>query len=171
MLLTAVLIRHGYSHSVSAVESVKESCLYVFCLKSYESLIYLFQAKRKGSCIMLHSLQFYCLLCKYTDRRGQICFLRNKPARIEFKPVKERKLFSLPGFSIVHCSLKRKLVLLLKQCWFTRFNIPNPSSNMVRILAYYSREIDRLCGLVNRVPGYRSRGPSSIPGATRFSGK
>jgi hypothetical protein len=28
---------------------------------------------------------------------------------------------------------------------------------------------DRLCGLVARVPGYRSRGPGSIPGATRFS--
>jgi hypothetical protein len=30
---------------------------------------------------------------------------------------------------------------------------------------------DRLCSLVVRVPGYRSRGPSSIPGATRFSEK
>jgi hypothetical protein len=29
----------------------------------------------------------------------------------------------------------------------------------------------RLCGLVVRVPGYRSRSPSSIPGATRFSEK
>jgi hypothetical protein len=28
---------------------------------------------------------------------------------------------------------------------------------------------DRLCGLVIRVPGYRSKGPGSIPGATRFS--
>jgi hypothetical protein len=27
----------------------------------------------------------------------------------------------------------------------------------------------RLCGLVVRVLGYRSRGPGSIPGATRFS--
>jgi hypothetical protein len=27
---------------------------------------------------------------------------------------------------------------------------------------------DRLCGLVVRVPGYRSRGPCSIPGTTRF---
>jgi hypothetical protein len=26
----------------------------------------------------------------------------------------------------------------------------------------------RVCGLVVRVPGYRSRGPASIPGATRF---
>jgi hypothetical protein len=30
---------------------------------------------------------------------------------------------------------------------------------------------DRLCGLVVRVSGYRSRGPGSIPGATRFSEK
>jgi hypothetical protein len=31
--------------------------------------------------------------------------------------------------------------------------------------------IDLLCGLVVRVPGYRSRGPVSIPEATRFSEK
>jgi hypothetical protein len=30
---------------------------------------------------------------------------------------------------------------------------------------------DRLCGLVVRVPGYRSRGPGSIPGSTRFCEK
>jgi hypothetical protein len=30
-------------------------------------------------------------------------------------------------------------------------------------------EYDRFCGLVVRVPGYRSRGPGSIPGSTRFS--
>jgi hypothetical protein len=30
---------------------------------------------------------------------------------------------------------------------------------------------DRLCDLVIRVPGYRSRGPGSIPDATRFSEK
>jgi hypothetical protein len=30
---------------------------------------------------------------------------------------------------------------------------------------------DRLCGLVVRGPGYRSRGPGSIPGAIRFSEK
>jgi hypothetical protein len=35
----------------------------------------------------------------------------------------------------------------------------------------YTVYFDRLCGLVVRVPGYRSRGPSSIPGATRFSEK
>jgi hypothetical protein len=31
--------------------------------------------------------------------------------------------------------------------------------------------IDRLCGLVVRVLGYRSGGPGSIPGTTRFSGE
>jgi hypothetical protein len=30
---------------------------------------------------------------------------------------------------------------------------------------------DRLCGLVVRVPGYRSRGLGSMPGAKRFSDK
>jgi hypothetical protein len=30
---------------------------------------------------------------------------------------------------------------------------------------------DRLCGLVVRDPGYRSRGPSSLPGTTKFSEK
>jgi hypothetical protein len=30
---------------------------------------------------------------------------------------------------------------------------------------------DRLCGLVVRVPGYRSRGPGSIPDTTSFSEK
>jgi hypothetical protein len=31
----------------------------------------------------------------------------------------------------------------------------------------YSSELDRLCGLAVRVLGYRSGGPSSIPGTTR----
>jgi hypothetical protein len=33
------------------------------------------------------------------------------------------------------------------------------------------RMVDRLCGLVVRVPVYRFRGPGSIPGATKFSEK
>jgi hypothetical protein len=35
----------------------------------------------------------------------------------------------------------------------------------------FGRKDDRLCGLLVRVPGYRSRGPGSIPRATRFSEK
>jgi hypothetical protein len=33
------------------------------------------------------------------------------------------------------------------------------------------KKVRRLCGLVGRVLGYRSRGPGSIPGASRFSDK
>jgi hypothetical protein len=39
------------------------------------------------------------------------------------------------------------------------------------VFAFCLLSSDRLCGLVARVPGYRSRGPDSIPGATRFSEK
>jgi hypothetical protein len=33
----------------------------------------------------------------------------------------------------------------------------------ITVMSYY-----RLCGLVVKLPGYRFRGPGSIPGATRF---
>jgi hypothetical protein len=39
------------------------------------------------------------------------------------------------------------------------------------IFAVNSNLDDRFCGLVVRVPGYRSRGPGSIPDATRFPEK
>jgi hypothetical protein len=38
-------------------------------------------------------------------------------------------------------------------------------------LIIYDLSGDRLCGLVVRGPGYRSRGPGSIPGSTRFPEK
>jgi hypothetical protein len=37
----------------------------------------------------------------------------------------------------------------------------------VRNIKAYSGVVDRLCGLVGRVLGYRSGGPGSIPGTTR----
>jgi hypothetical protein len=40
-----------------------------------------------------------------------------------------------------------------------------------REVVYYLERIDRLCCLVVRVPGYRSRDQGSIPGATTFSEK
>jgi hypothetical protein len=41
--------------------------------------------------------------------------------------------------------------------------------NVIIVIYYYY--CDRLSGLVARVPGYRSRGLGSIPGATGFSEK
>jgi hypothetical protein len=39
------------------------------------------------------------------------------------------------------------------------------------VIYVMKKKVDRLCGLVLRVPGYRSRGPGSIPGVTTFSEK
>jgi hypothetical protein len=39
------------------------------------------------------------------------------------------------------------------------------------VVLIYFIPYDRLCGLLVRVPGYRSRGPGSILGATTFSEK
>jgi hypothetical protein len=47
-----------------------------------------------------------------------------------------------------------------KYFWFGKTGIPPARP-----------EQDYLCGLVVRVPGYTSRGPGSIPGATRLSEK
>jgi hypothetical protein len=48
------------------------------------------------------------------------------------------------------------------------------SSNIniyIYISLVYNNYIDSFCGLVVRVPGYRSRGPGSISFTTRFSEK
>jgi hypothetical protein len=42
---------------------------------------------------------------------------------------------------------------------------------IILIYAWWYWNTDRLCGLVVRVLGYRSGGPGSIPGTTRFSEK
>jgi hypothetical protein len=53
--------------------------------------------------------------------------------------------------------------------------LQNHVSELLSIVLYLSYcnvdSRDRLCGLVVRVPGYRSRVPGPIPGATRFSEK
>jgi hypothetical protein len=46
------------------------------------------------------------------------------------------------------------------QCIFVRI--------FVITITVHNIEFDRLCGLVVRVRGYRSRGPGSITGATRI---
>jgi hypothetical protein len=46
-----------------------------------------------------------------------------------------------------------------------------PAYHILLNLTIHNSMRDSLCGLVVRVPGYRFRGPGSIPGATRFSEK
>jgi hypothetical protein len=67
--------------------------------------------------------------------------------------------------SLVSCSLLAWLTFFPKAGGrrFTR----NVGTALPNCIAHS----DRLCGLVVRVLGYRSGGPSSIPGTTRFSEK
>jgi hypothetical protein len=51
------------------------------------------------------------------------------------------------------------------------FSVAESSHKVRHVLKRYIGFEDRLCGLVVRVLGYRSGGPGSIPGTTRFSGR
>jgi hypothetical protein len=51
------------------------------------------------------------------------------------------------------------------------FNISSRVLYIGRIYSFQQETNDRICGLVVRVPDYRSRGSGSIPGATRLSEK
>jgi hypothetical protein len=49
--------------------------------------------------------------------------------------------------------------------WFIIFK---KEKSFLKTILLFLKSGDRLCILVVRVPGYRSTGPDSIPGATRF---
>jgi hypothetical protein len=53
--------------------------------------------------------------------------------------------------------------------WYCQLQIFSVQS--VEAIAILEPMFDRLCGLVVKVPGYRSTGPGSILGAIRFSEK
>jgi hypothetical protein len=48
---------------------------------------------------------------------------------------------------------------------------PSDSEYQYTYSCMYILYVERLCSLVVRVPGYKSRDPGSIPDATRFSEK
>jgi hypothetical protein len=54
---------------------------------------------------------------------------------------------------------------------FLRANAGSEYKFDLKIILKMEPALDRLCGLVVRVLGYRSGGPGSIPGTTRFSEK
>jgi hypothetical protein len=58
---------------------------------------------------------------------------------------------------------------MLNSCFHLGGMLPESIVQFHILISRYQEALDCLCGLVVRVPGYRSRGLGSIPGATRFS--
>jgi hypothetical protein len=55
------------------------------------------------------------------------------------------------------------------ECGWQYLAVVKKYSHKGQIILYGKNLYDRLCSLVVRVSGYRSRDPDSIPSATRFS--
>jgi hypothetical protein len=67
-----------------------------------------------------------------------------------------------PAYPFLFKSLIKMAILFATYAWIFQVQ----SSRNISERHYYMR--DRLCGLVVRVPGYRSRSPGSIPDAADF---
>jgi hypothetical protein len=74
-----------------------------------------------------------------------------------------------PRLGVVVVSRGANLVQLLLNKGMFKWQIYLPSASICS--SNKCLWSDRFCGLVVRVPGYRSRGSVSIPGATRFPEK
>jgi hypothetical protein len=58
---------------------------------------------------------------------------------------------------------------IITACYPNELNIVTGEKGCLSVLRIYCQQYDCLCGIVVIVPGYRFRGPGSIPGAARFS--
>jgi hypothetical protein len=67
---------------------------------------------------------------------------------------------------LVYCINVLEALLNYQHVAFTQFSYKDLSG-----ISKVVSKVDRLCGLVVRVPGNRSRGPGLIPRATRFDDK
>jgi hypothetical protein len=52
--------------------------------------------------------------------------------------------------------------------WLSLYHLSKNKPNSLTSVLLRYKCVYRFCGLVARVPGYRSRGPGSIPGVTRY---
>jgi hypothetical protein len=77
-------------------------------------------------------------------------------------------LYDSQGYTGNIASLQEEVLLLI---FLSASSYLVPSSCLVLFFDLVYMLDDRLCGLVVRVLGYRSGGPGSIPGTTRFSEK
>jgi hypothetical protein len=85
--------------------------------------------------------------------------------------IKMRLEFQTVYYVISAADLNRKVVLDVKDTDTWTDGQTEPIRHTISFCIVFIEGIARLCGLEVRVPGCRSRGPGSIPGATRFSEK
>jgi hypothetical protein len=132
---------------------------------------YLLDVRRFRVRVPVWSRNFSCPLCPdrhwthqiyYPVDTGDLSTGLNRPGReTDHSPpssadVKKTRVFLIFGGCVRYYGL----------FWMCR-----QSQQFFKFVIFFIYFFDRLCGLMVRVPGYRSRGPGSISDATRFSEK
>jgi hypothetical protein len=117
----------------------------------------------------------------WVGRRGYPCWLRDTPLSAKnwhYLRLQLQRSASKHSSSICHCirSLHNLLNILVQIANKMRLQKKlsangGRSVGIVRLRTKDTELLLLLCGLVTGVPGYRSRGPGSIRGATIFSEK
>jgi hypothetical protein len=112
--------------------------------------------------------------CSHPSNRHQVSDPYKSTGKIIGAPIILGRCTSLSAHES-ESMLRTYLVCREKQAnstWEKQYtNSRDPIASTSELLLVSLSMIDRLCGLVVRVLGYRFGGPGSIPGSTRFSGK
>jgi hypothetical protein len=109
----------------------------------------------RPSCLKRHRIRGYNLLSPLlTVAKGVL------PVSI----IPRRMYFKIGRIHCIHMFHNFNVVILRPHCTLSL-------APWIQILFWESKHSDRLCGLVVRVPGYRSSGPGFDSSATRFSEK
>jgi hypothetical protein len=95
-----------------------------------------------------------------SDLEGVICFIQNLPTQTS------PEAYGLNE----NAGITKENLETLQVCimWFSSYLLYFFSLVLVILFCKHSLSLDRLCGLVLRVPGHKSRGLGAILGATTF---
>jgi hypothetical protein len=146
-----------------------ENCPHRYCFVAVSLALW------RLNCILQPSVRFFCRTLYTLLYDGSLGLWRWF----------SRKVFSRIGnecqngdrYEILGTQVKGLVPFRYATFWSQKENCDKrrPNKNVVALETSIKQgtalSSDRLCGLVVRVPGYRSRGPGSIPVATRFSEK
>jgi hypothetical protein len=136
------------------------------------------------ACILLHinlkiiatdSLNYVSLVAWHHLHYSILLFGLNTPnllSHITVFNVVECRSIWITGKQIQSCEINVSFVIpAFPQILLGFIRMIERETMKYKIYTGLNNVWDRLCGLAVRVPGYRSKGPGSIPGTTRFSEK